>query len=137
MPKEKVLVSLAAIATVVAGALHLYLVREHWSDYWAYGLFFVLIGVVQVAGGLALLAAPRRSLYLIGVVGTVALLAFYVWTRTVAVPIGPMSGEPEAVGGIDIVTNALEVLSVVALATALWFRQGQPVERKQAQAAHR
>lgn len=126
----------AGWASIGAGAVHGALVRDHAEEWWGYGLFFLLAGLVQLLLGLALLTravnpmdtgpswrAVRRGLYVGGIVTNVALLVVYAVSRTVGVPfLGPEAGEVEAVAPIDLVAKALELLAIGAFLALLWGR---------------
>jgi hypothetical protein len=132
-PRARRLERVAAWASLGAGAVHGLLVRDHFEEWWGYGLFFLLAGLVQLLFGLALLTDAvnprdtgaqwhrvRRAVYAIGLVGNVGLVALYVVTRTTGIPfLGPEAGEVEAVSPIDLVAKALEAVAVVALALLL------------------
>jgi hypothetical protein len=61
----------------------------------------------------------RRLMYAIGAIGNVSILALYVLTRTVGIPLGPGSGSVESVGAIDLVAKSTEVLAVAGLVVLL------------------
>jgi hypothetical protein len=61
----------------------------------------------------------RWLMYAVGALGNVGILALYVLTRTVGIPLGPSSGAIEPVGVIDVVAKTSEVLAVVALVVLL------------------
>lgn len=127
----------AAWASLGAGAVHGALVRDHLEEWWGYGLFFLVAGLVQLLIGLALLTEAvnaqdtgpswrtvRRGLYAIGLVVNVGLVALYVVTRTTGIPFfGPEAGEVEAVAPVDLVAKALEAMAAGALALLL---RGRP-----------
>lgn len=118
----------AAALSFAAGGLHLMAGPAHLEEWWAYGLFFFVAAAAQVGYGLLLAtrgiegwggwAAVRGRVYLVGVVGTVAIIALWAVSRTVGLPLGPAS-EPEGIGALDAASKAVE-LALVALLLALW-----------------
>jgi hypothetical protein len=124
---------IAAWASLAAGAIHGVLARDHFEEWWGYGLFFALSGLVQLLVALALLteaANPRdtgprwlqvrRSLYLAGLLVNTGLILVYIVSRTIGVPFfGPEAGEVEAVAAIDLVAKVLELAAVAALVALL------------------
>jgi hypothetical protein len=113
----------ATLLALAAGAIHLYVMPEHWREYWAYGLFFLVVGVVQVVGGMLLPIRGGRGLYWAGVAGTLLVILFYLATRTLRVPLGPDAGEREAVSAIDVASKVVEVLFIVSLLALLRQRR--------------
>jgi hypothetical protein len=107
-----------AAASLLAGAAHAWATPHHVTEYALYGIFFVVVTVGQVAFAAAVLrpgAATPRTL-LVAAFGNIAILATWVLSRTVGVPIGPHS-TPEAVGPVDL-TAAVAELLLVALSVA-------------------
>jgi hypothetical protein len=104
----------------VDALVHLSVVPEHFETWWGYGLFFVATAGAQLAYGAALLRWPRRGLFLLGTAGSLFLLALYVMSRTLGIPlVGPQAGEVEDVATLDLVSKSVEVLLVIALGL-LW-----------------
>ncbi|HLE46766.1 MAG TPA: hypothetical protein VI818_00600 [Candidatus Thermoplasmatota archaeon] len=103
------------------------------EEWWGYGLFFIFAAVAQILFGIALVTdalnekdwgpgwqAAKRNLFLLGIVGNLAVVALYVVTRTVGIPFfGPEAGQREAVAVIDVVSKATE-LALVVLLFRLW-----------------
>lgn len=110
----------AAVALSGAVALvHLLAMPGHLEEWWGYGAFFLVSAVAQGAYGVALLRRRSwRSLLPVGVVGNLAILTLYVATRTVGIPLfGPLAGEVEGVGPLDVSAAMLELTLVAALVT--------------------
>lgn len=132
----------AAALCLAAAALHAALVEEHLDEWWGYGLFFVLASIAQGILGLVLFAVPSRPdwpaaewrawrmrLYLAGILGTLAVLALYVVTRTVGIPLfGPEAGSVEPVGRLDLPTKTAELLTVALLAALYRGAKAEDVE---------
>lgn len=102
-----------------AGVIHVAMVPQHASASTIDGIGFAAAGWFQL-GVAALLVARRasRALYVATAVGNVALLALYLVSRTVGLPIGGHEGIVEDVGAIDGLAALLEV-AAVALALYL------------------
>ena len=79
-------------------------------------LFFAVLGAAQIGWGLAALARDRAPFprAVIGV--NVGVLALWVVSRTVGLPVGPEAGTAEAVGRADVLCMALQLLVVGSLA---------------------
>lgn len=113
---------LVYVATALAGVAaftHLVIVPEHFAEWWGFGAFFLLLAVAQASYAAALVKWPRPSVFLLGIVGHVALLGIYIVTRTAGIPLGPLAGHVEGVGTLDIVSKAVEIALMAALAGAL------------------
>jgi hypothetical protein len=117
---ETLFIRIAAIASIGVGLIHAAVAREHFAEWWAYGLFFIFLALFQSGWALAAWRGARRRLLLAGILVNAAALALWVLTRTSGLPFGPEPGVPEAIGVADAACGALE-LAVVLLGTlALW-----------------
>jgi hypothetical protein len=121
--------------SIAAGAIHASAGPEHLAEWWAYGLFFFGAAAFQAAYSLLLLTrgiegwggwtAVRGKVYAVGLVATLAIIALWVVSRTVGVPVGPEAFEPEGIGALDLSSKAVEIAMVIALAVLL-VRSGRP-----------
>ena len=109
----------AAMLSGFAAAIHLWVVPEHLAEWWGYGMFFLVLAAAQALYALVILRSQRPVLVVTGIVGTVAILALYAWSRVVAVPLGPMAGDVEEVGWLDTVCTIAEVTLAVVLLVLL------------------
>lgn len=108
-----------------AGIVHGAAGPEHFAEWWAYGVFFYAAAAAQVGYGIILAtqgiegwggwAVVRRKVYLLGIIGNLAIIALWVVSRTVGVPVGPEAGEPEPVGFLDGVSKVLEFALIAVL----------------------
>jgi len=110
-------VGLAGAALLTAGAafIHLAVVPEHLDEYPLFGVFFLVVGLVQLAAALAVALTPNRPRLLAVAAGTLALVAVWVGSRTVGLPVGPEPWEPEPVGVPDVLCEALQLMSLAVL----------------------
>lgn len=121
----------AAGLSIVASIVHGLLVEEHFQEWWAFGVFFMLAATAQGLYGFAILASqimngspiserwPARALqsfYLAGILGNGALILTYVASRTVGV-----LGEVEPWEPLGVFTKLVE-LAVVGVLVALLSR---------------
>ena len=105
---------LAVLLLVAAGVLHLIQVGVHVEEGWYVAGFFVAVGIAQLAGGLWLLQ-PRRPMWLwIGIVGSAAVVAVWIVSRTSGLPLVE-GGEPEPPGIADAFASLVETLTIAAL----------------------
>ena len=85
-------------------------------------LFAVLFGVVawwQIGLGVALWKRPDvvpDRVLVAAIVATAAVIAVWLVSRTVGLPIGPWAGEAEAIGVSDAIVTITELVIVALLA---------------------
>ena len=137
MTTRTLLVRCAALLTAGAALVHVGVAGQHFSQWWAAGLFFLVVAGAQVAWALWVWARPAtRTILLAGAAGSVALVLLWVVSRTSGLPFGPGAGVAEPVGAADVVCGVLEVLAaalaVVATATAGQPRLASPAPRRAA-----
>lgn len=108
-----------AVSSLAAAAIHFAVTGDHFAEHIAFGLFFVIVGWGQALWALGLLLAPRRWLILAALIGNAVVVATWVLSRTVGVPIGPEPWTPEAVGIADLVSTVLELAIVAGCAAQL------------------
>jgi hypothetical protein len=104
-----------AALSLVAAALHFWVLDPHFREWWAYGVFFVAAGVGQMALAVLILRRTPPWLVLTGIVGNVAIVGMYVLSRTNGPPFGPHAGRPEAAGVLDLACAVAELGVIVAL----------------------
>jgi hypothetical protein len=68
----------------------------------------------------------------LGLAGNAVIIAVYVASRTVGLPVGPDVNNPEPVGGLDLVSVILEVALIAGCAALLWrpALADRPVRRR-------
>jgi hypothetical protein len=112
-----------ARATVLAGSLgiiHIVATPLYFGQWLGYGIAFVAIAVLQVMYSMVLAVnRPRRIFFWAGIVGNVLIVAVWLLTRTVGVPMGPMAGEVLPIEFLDGLAQVLEVTQIVHLAVLL------------------
>jgi hypothetical protein len=113
-----VAVAVAAACLLGAEGIHTAVIAEHFTEWWAEGVFFLALSVVEGGLAAALLLAPARPTRQAAVLASVGTIAVWAWSRTTGLPIGPEAGYPEPVGRADTVATLLEALTALALAPA-------------------
>jgi hypothetical protein len=112
-----------ASLSLIAGLIHLWVMPEHFQEWWGYGTFFLAAALAQVAYVPLLLRWPNRTVLVLGIVGNSAIVLLYLLTRGVGIPLfGPEAGEIEEVGIIDVCATSSEAAIVVALGALLLWR---------------
>ena len=126
--RSKTVLYAAAVLSLLAAGIHLWAMPEHFEEWWGYGAFFLVSAVAQGTYAAALLRRPSRPLLLLGVGGNFSIVALYLLTRTVGIPLfGPHAGEVEGIGAVDLSATAAELALVAALGAVLL--RGLPRER--------
>jgi hypothetical protein len=109
-----------ALLSLMAGLIHLWVVPEHFEEWWGYGVFFLVAAAAQVVYVPLLLRWPNRTVLLLGIAGNSAIVLLYLLTRVVGIPLfGPEAGEVEGIGVIDVCATLSEAAIVVALGALL------------------
>ena len=107
----------AAVLFARAGAIHLVIAPEHWAHAQAHGLFFAMVGVAELAWGLAVWIWPSTTLYRIGLVVASGLVVLWMLTRSLSVPFGH---ESEPTDAFAIMCKLSEALGAVTLCVLIF-----------------
>jgi FtsP/CotA-like multicopper oxidase with cupredoxin domain len=102
-----------ALLTLGAAAIHFAVVPDHLREFPLYGVFFLGLGLFQVALAVAFVARPSRRLFALGAAVTMSVITLCIAARTVGLPIGPDPWQPEPVGFPDVSATLLEAISVL------------------------
>src|SRR5436190_11911720 len=116
-----------AVASLGAAAIHAAAAVTDAEEGALTLAFFVAVAVCQAVWGLRALAGASRTWLVLGAFGNLAVLAVWIASRTVGLPIGEAAEAALPAGFSDSVASALEALIVVG-AAGLAFRVGS-VER--------
>lgn len=107
-----------SLAGLVAATVHAIVGPGHFDEGLRFGLFFAALTVVQVATSVQVLRRPARPLVAATALLNGGVVVVWLATRTVGLPFG--LAEVEAVGPLDVVATAAEL---VALAASIrWLR---------------
>ena len=118
--RPKPILYAAAALSLVAALVHLWVMPEHFAEWWGYGVFFLTAAAAQALYVPLLLRWPKRAVLLMGIAGNLAIVVLYLLTRTVGIPLlGPEAGEVERVGFADVCATTSEVGIAIALSAAL------------------
>ena len=110
----------AAVLSLVAALIHLWVTPEHFREWWGYGTFFLVAALAQGTYAVGPLRWPGWQLLLLGIAGNCAIVLLYLLTQTVGIPLfGPKAGEVEGAGFVDVCATTSELGIVVALGALL------------------
>jgi len=115
---------LIAGCSVGAAVVHFGYASAHFSEYWLYGIFFVIVAWLQLLWAGAVVVRPTRWLLVAGALGNEAVVAVWVASRTVGVWVGPNATVKEAAGYPDVLCTALEV--IVAAGAMILLARARP-----------
>jgi uncharacterized membrane protein YgcG len=111
--------SAIALASIAAGAINIAAAATVGRDSAQNLAFFVVVAAAQLVwGAVALVRAPRWWLAL-GAVGNLVVVATWVVSRTVGLPVGEYAGMQLPVGFADGLATALEAVTFVGAAGLL------------------
>lgn len=123
-PMTTQILYIAAMLSLVGGILHLWVMQEHFEEWWGYGAFFLVLAIFEGLYAVALFNRPRRMLFALGLLVRISILFLYLVTRTFGVPlIGPHAGHVEAVGVIDAISTIANIALMIALTGLLLPRK--------------
>ena len=113
-------VFVASGLSATAGIIHAYYMPEHFEMWVGYGLFFLAVTICQALLALVLLAKRpvRREVLWAGIIGNLSVIAMLIVARTMGLPLGPMMGEIESIGVLDLSSKIAEfgvILCMVVL----------------------
>lgn len=113
-----------ATLAIAAGVIHLAQIGPHNDEDPLFGIFFLVVGVLQLAGGAYLLypfGAKRLRLAVawFGVAGSLATIAIWAISRTLGLPFGAEPGAAETVGLADAAADLFELFT--ALLLGMWI----------------
>ena len=104
---------LAGFASLGAGIIHLAAVSEHVAQWWLHGVFFLVLGVVQIAWAVQAMERDRLPVPHLFATLNAAVIGLWLVTRTSGLPVGPEPWQAEAVGTADLVCTGPEAVVVV------------------------
>ena len=116
---DRSLVAIMAGLSAGAAVIHLVAAPTHYRELGDLGAGFLVAAAFQAWWAQRCLTAregPSRTLVAVGVLGNVAIVAAWAWTRSVGLPIGPFAGTAEPIGFPDGACAAFEILLVGLLA---------------------
>lgn len=112
-----------ASTSLAAGAIHFAAIGDHFQEAVILGLFFAAMACSQTAWAAWILLTCGRPLLIAGAIGNLAIVAVWVASRTIGVPVGPHPWTPEPVGVADAVATLLELVIVAGSAVLLSDRR--------------
>jgi hypothetical protein len=109
---------LLAAFSLGAGVIHLAVSGENYQLSWMHGMFFVVVGWLQISWAVAVILRPKRRLLTAGVLLNAGIICVWVMSRVWGVPVGPEAWTPESVALADALSSGCE-FGIVALSLAV------------------
>ncbi|WP_156971400.1 hypothetical protein [Knoellia sinensis] len=96
-----------ALASTLAGAIHLGVAPAYYREWWVFGVFFIVLGLFQVGFAEVILRRVSVPLVVVGITTNLMVVLIYLMTRTVGIPLGASRGSPAA-GGSGVEGSGVE-----------------------------
>ena len=123
--RTMLLVGLSAAAAFI----HAKALIDHAPHYWLFGVFFGVLAYAQVSWAWLVYRRPDERRWLMpAAVGSLAVIALWIVTRSVGLPFGPWAGRPEPLAITDI-TASLDELVLAGLIVAILRPNGRVAAR--------
>jgi hypothetical protein len=110
---------LAGVSTALLGALHIAAGLQYLSFTTAYSAFFFVVAPIQLLYGLTLVGRVRSAkstgVLLAALIGTLALVALWLFVHIGWQPLFRPSDGPEALSQINVFAFGLELLAAISL----------------------
>jgi hypothetical protein len=110
----------AAAGLVIAGVIHACVAPAQFREFVPFGLFFVVLAVTQLIVAVALLRRPDHRTVGYVALGSVAVVALWLVSRSTGLPVGPEPWVPMTYGVGDVVASCAELVTAVGCAMELW-----------------
>ncbi len=104
---------LAAAAIGAAGIIHFIVAPEHWEHAPAHGLFFIVVGVIELVWAVAIVWRPTLRLMQTGALLAGALIILWLITRALPAPFGHGPEEIDAGGLVCKLSELVGLVSAV------------------------
>ena len=121
VPGTKVVGYCLAILSVATAVIHFAVAGSHFHEYWAFGVFMLVVAWLQALWAAAIVIRPSWWLIGSGAILDAAVIAVYLVTRTIGDVVGPAPHSVEPVGFGDGLCTVLEATIV---AGCLWLLLG-------------
>jgi hypothetical protein len=110
----------AAALSFTAALIHFSVAPAHFAEYWGFGVFFVVVGAMQLGWAeLARRGAAGTAVLALGAAGNLLVALVWLASRSAGLPIGPEAGQAEGVGFHDALATLDELGIAVLLGVLL------------------
>jgi hypothetical protein len=112
--RETILV-LAGALVFIDGLIHIGAAVDHFAEFHLYTVVFAALAAVQIAWAAMLVRQPSPRVLVFGCAFSLGVIALWIVSRTVGVPIAARPWHPEPVGVADLVETSGETVTVIAV----------------------
>jgi hypothetical protein len=105
--------------SVGAAVIHLTAAPSHFAEIGDLAAGFLISAAFQAGWASWCLAGPSRRVVVVGILGNLAIVAAWAWTRTIGLPVGEFAGAAEPIGYPDAASVVFELLLVAGLVARL------------------
>jgi hypothetical protein len=116
---DRSIVRIVASLSLGAAIIHVASAPHHYAEFGDLGAGFIIAGVFQAAWARAALTALSTRAAWIGIIGNLVIVAAWIISRLVGLPVGTQPWIPETIGLPDGAATIFEVLVVGALSVRL------------------
>ncbi len=116
---------LVMAALLGTAGVHAAVVPEHFREWFAAGVFFVVLAGLEVGAAVLVTLRPDRWTVLFVAGLSLAPLVLWAYSRWVGLPFGPKPGAVEAVGVADLAADLLGLVALAGAVTLLGSRSGR------------
>lgn len=117
------MLSATVLASLLAGAIHALAAPGHLRLDSTLGALFVALAAFQAGWALLFRWRPSPDLAVLGASANLVALAVWAVSRTAGLPFGPDPGVPEAIGTLDALSVACQLIVVTG---AAWLSSEVP-----------
>jgi hypothetical protein len=116
---------ICAALAAASGIIHIEAAIAHTSHWWLFGVFFAGLAYAQLGWALVVYRGRRDPRLLkAAIYVSLAVVAIWLLSRTIGLPVGPWAWNAEAVGVADTVST-LDELTLAALLTMVLHPDGR------------
>ena len=112
---DDALVVPAAALSFGAAAIHVWVVPHHVAEFQPYGLAFLVLALFQARWAAVYLERRPVSMLQLGLGVNAAVVAVWVWSRSIGFPWGLTPNTPEPLGGADVAATSFELMLIAVL----------------------
>ena len=125
--RRDVVTSAVCMFSASAAQLHALATIEHLQEHPAFGAFFMVVTLLQIAWIVPVIWRPSTATLAAGVALNLVVLAVWAASRTIGLLVGPHPWTAEPVGLLDLASVAYEAAIV---AGCLWLARTSPASAR-------
>ncbi len=116
---REIVLRLTAALAVVCGLIHVGAAVDHYGEFPLYTAVFSGLAAAQMTWAALLVWRPTPRWLALGCALQLGIVALWLASRTVGVPIAPKAWTPEQLGVADVVESVCELVTILAASSVL------------------